>query len=204
MGNYYYPNGDPMTSIGEFVDFYSQVYYYENRDKDLEDKIDSILKKDTLDEDDIIDILRWKIGATSYSRENKTVNSRWGAIDAKRIIADINGNKDKAQDVNFFSYDGIGSVYAVTLKYFVTKGECPIYDQFAKVALDAICDGVKPGGNVNYHELPGKESPEKVLEKVDEYKRQIVKTLNIEYNDYKNERKYDQALWAYGHLYNRV
>lgn len=39
------------------------------------------------------------------------------------------------------SLGGIGSVYLVTFLYFITKGEVPIYDIFAMMALDAIYPG---------------------------------------------------------------
>ena len=107
---------------------------------------------------------------------------------------------------------GIGSVYLVTILYFVSGGKYPIYDQFAMLAMKAIKDGGVPGKEYPIQDLPDRKSaaftrllsnPDSVyLDYIDN-----LKTLSEElYNDkdaYQKTRKIDQALWVYGHLFNR-
>ena len=57
----YYPNGDPITSIDTFLDFYSKCYYLSNN-KDVEDKIEEILKNGIQSEKDLFKVLAWKFG----------------------------------------------------------------------------------------------------------------------------------------------
>ena len=45
---------------------------------------------------------------------------------------------DILHELKDYSLDGIGSVYLITFLYFITRGEVPIYDMFAMMALDAI------------------------------------------------------------------
>ena len=63
-------------------------------------------------------------------------------------------------DLRDINIKGLGSVYLVTLLYFISRNTLPIYDRFAKMAIDAIEAGSKPGSSVCYCELPTKDSKE--------------------------------------------
>jgi len=106
-----------------------------------------------------------------------------------------------------FGVDGIGSVYLITLLYFLSGGEYPIYDQFAMMALRAIDSGKKPGEKVYVLDLPDKNSrafsdllsPDLSEESI---YQEYIRLLNKYFGDrYKTDRNIDRALWVYGHLF---
>lgn len=79
-----------------------------------------------------------------------------------------------------------GPVIAVTLLYFVTKGEYPIFDRFAVSAVNSITGS---------HICESYSS----FKNYQEYKRQI-ESLESEFRLDPADRRLDRALWAYGHL----
>ena len=88
--------------------------------------------------------------------------------------------------------NGIGPTYAITILYFASKGIFPIYDRFADKAITAICKGLEPYSDFSISTMTNKNCfslYQSYIEKI--------KMLNI-YN-----RELDQALWAYGHLFNK-
>ena len=106
---------------------------------------------------------------------------------------------------------GIGTVYLITLLYFICHGKMvPIYDRFASMALSAIMGDTKPKPvsrweetEVDYIILPEKNSEKFSTVMSNEmavYKEKIDCIFGDEY--YEN-RKIDQALWVYGHLFKR-
>ncbi len=100
------------------------------------------------------------------------------------------------------SPDGIGTVYLITLLYFISRGEYPIYDRFAKIAIDAILFDKKPYDYVKYSELPNKND-KKFSQVINNYKKEYVDKLKEVFGDnYKSNRDIDRALWVYGHLFN--
>lgn len=113
------------------------------------------------------------------------------------------------KDLQEKKWSGLGTVYCITLLYFISGGEYPIFDQFVDKALDAICEQKCkfPNANKNYiplqSELPKKDSYlEKFKIRYTNYCENINKIkcqLSEEYRDPKN-RDLDRALWVYGHL----
>lgn len=108
----------------------------------------------------------------------------------------------------------IGTVYMITLLYFLSHGEHPIYDRFAMMALNAILDGKRPGEVVEYTALPDKNSKKRFSKVMDcemkIYERnfetvfnpeEVYKEFGITKEDMKTDRRFDQALWTYGHLF---
>ncbi len=95
---------------------------------------------------------------------------------------------------------GIGTVYLITMLYFISRGKYPIYDRFAMIAVDAIENGIEPEGYVSYKELPEKDN--KKFEGVYELYNDIYvnKEKNI-FGDEYNKRGVDRALWVYGHYF---
>lgn len=212
MSKFYYPDGTEIEEKEDFIKFYSQVYYYRNKDKNLEDRIDRLLTIDTLSRKDIVDILGWKAGGTS---EGEVVKSWSGSIDVGELIDCYGLQPEPIKKRDFYKGDeqetlafltrqkGIGPVYAITLLYFISKGKWPIYDRFAKMALSAICDpkGKKPGDVVEYKELPQKAFSDIISQDMEEYKGQIEAVFGME--EYQKSRDIDRALWAYGHLFKQ-
>lgn len=104
--------------------------------------------------------------------------------------------------------NGIGTVYLITLLYFISKGKYPIYDRFAMMALDAIVGekSVKTCGMVKYHALPDKTSAEfsnVVKEHLDPYMCKLKDIFGESIFDKENRtnRDIDRALWVYGHCF---
>lgn len=146
----------------------------------------------------------------SYLLENRdSLESR-----AKGASSEAQEVLDMLKDEDF---DRIGTVYMITLLYFISRGKYPIYDRFAMLALSAIDSekSPKPGEkvcvDVKFKELPSKESSrfatimdneisiykEKFNEVFGVYKESITPNLT----EIELKRKFDQALWVYGHLF---
>lgn len=218
MCQFFYPNG---TKIGEdeFVRFYSQVYYYLNRNLSLEHRIDCILESDALTRRNLIDILRWKVGATAFDYTSEVVANQWGSINVGKIMdqfgfdcAETQFPKEKLwkgspQETLCFlrEADDIGPVYAITLLYFLSKGDYPIYDKFAHIAIKVICEGKDFGQLVSKKELNEEIhlNSAKTANIFDEYQKKYVERIKSVFQDrYKANRDIDRALWVYGHLFN--
>lgn len=135
-------------------------------------------------------------GITNYLHENGQRLNDWVG----------NGNIELALNaLRQQPWQGIGTVYLITLLYFATNhqhpGKCPIYDRFAMRALLAINGDKKIGDAVNCGELPDKNSKnfsETVGEKMKQYINLIYGIFGEEYN---TNRDTDRALWVYGHLF---
>lgn len=207
--NFYAPNGR-IISKEAFISFYSQVYYYLNRDLNFEKKIETILYSDTLSGKDIMDVLCWKIGATSKNEDEQMVTNQWGTIEVHELIETISGEKQKNCDATemlkqLIGFEGIGPVYAITLLYFITNGKYPIYDRFAHIALKQIessasFDNVIQDASLR-HEF---HSCSTKIEKIyNDYQKHYIRRLTkIFGEEYQTNHDIDRALWVYGHLFS--
>lgn len=198
----------------------------------IENQIENLLNNGIKDENDVIHILAWKTGKIKHkdSELNKKFEyySNWlinedkkdyeitiyDRIDVKTFAEYIVKNItvlesesiDNPQNVlnklKDESPQGIGTVYLITLLYFISKGKYPIYDRFVTIAVDAILNNKKPNDYVSYSELPNKK--DKKFDKViNIYNKNYVNKLNEIFGDeYKSNRDIDRALWVYGHLFN--
>lgn len=210
---FYYPDGSEIMNPEEFIHFYSGVYSYQNRDLRLEQTIEEILKKDDLVAENIVDILRWKIGAIGFSYQDNIVTNQWYSIDTGKLIEEIKGTKKISEPVcntigALMKHERIGPVYAITLLYFLSKGDYPIYDRFAHIAIKAICEEKTFESLVTDKELRKEFNPDiRNAEKVFEcYKMHYMDRLyNVfDRRAYKESRNIDRALWAYGHLFSET
>ena len=115
--------------------------------------------------------------------------------------------RDSMQILRESRIKGIGTVYWITILYFMTHGECPIYDRFAMYALKAGEKRIMPDRHkkVKLQDVllvPSKEE-KKVLHiaDVDGFYKQYVELLGETKIDYKKCRNLDRALWVYGHSF---
>ncbi len=92
----------------------------------------------------------------------------------------------------------VGAVYLITVLFFMSNKEYPIYDYFAHRAVKALYFGMKPK-EVFVGAAPDKTELDKVLAMYKEYVfllEQVFGYSNI-------ERELDRALWVYGHADNQ-
>lgn len=199
----------------------------------VEDEIDSILKHGIKSSVDVAKILAWKIGkirhteserakkfayASDWSGAEELSVTRYGrSFDLEGIadfiasnigelgaqsISDPQGVLDRLrnQDVK-----GLGTVYLITLLYFISKGRYPIYDRFAKMALYAIRDGLEPGAPVPYIDIPGKESRKRFERVMDDHMNPYIGDFRDIFDEKAlQSRDVDRALWVYGHCFKRA
>lgn len=201
----------------------------------IENKIMDILDKGIRNQEDVGKILAWKIGKIKHreSEDNKrfVYAKGWEKVETSKTVKLYKDDfpiheiasfilsqneleahaKNNAQDLlNQIKKQGftrLGSVYMITLLFFMSKGHYPIYDRFAMMSLSAIRDGISPklgekkGVNVDFKELPSKDST-KFSGIIDNEMAKYIKMLNDTFGDeWKTNRKIDQALWVYGHLF---
>lgn len=193
--------------------------------KSVENRIMSILSNGIKSPDDIFDILAWKTGRIKQKcyKDNQELEYFSGCDKNQlklkvygrcihlcnyslRIIESIPGiiNKVNEGDLKgafetFLSEApaGIGSVYAIALLFFITKGELPIYDQYAMKALMMI----NPSAGISYRTLPSKSNRNFYDRLVNDYTEYISLLESVYKTEYKKCRAIDRALWVYGHKY---
>lgn len=88
----------------------------------------------------------------------------------------------------------LGSVYLITIIFFMSKGKYPIYDKFAHKAAQAIRDNKNPS-EVSVKSAPDKTSVSAVMRMYDEYLCLLKDTIGTT----ELSREQDQSLWVYGH-----
>lgn len=199
-----------------------------------EDEIERILQNGFKCKEDVIKILAWKIGKIDHKnseKNNEIIFSKdwknaydgiiwrygieWEGIN--EFVEYLTSNFEYLNELAFSdpqkllcelrnkSPKGIGTVYIITLLYFISKGKYPIYDRFANLALDGIINDKNPKNDkIKEVTLPTKDS-KKFLRIYDDYVKpysdKISKIFDIDYNDLKTYRDVDRALWVYGHAF---
>ena len=199
--------------------------------KVTEDEIDHILCDGIRSQLDIYHILAWKVGKIKHAESDASNRfvyaSDWTGIEtgvvnrfgkeldltglAIYIVEDIRHLEEQAKNdpqgvlegLRKEAPPGIGTVYLITLLYFISRGTWPSYDRFAMMALSAIAEGKKPGEPVKYVELPDKNSG-KFHSVMDICKQTYIKQLeDIFGKEYSKDRNVDRALWVYGHCFKK-
>lgn len=193
----------------------------------VENHIDTLLKNGIQKPLDVVHILAWKIGKIKHSESHDSFvyAADWknaeqfeayrynSKFDIRRISEYITNNitqleeeaKDDPQqvlcDLRDLHINGLGPVYIITLLYFISRGQYPIYDRFAWKAIQAICDDKKPGDVINASELPAKKTP--AFDTVfDTYMNPYMEKLKSVFGStYQESRDVDRALWVYGHKF---
>lgn len=213
---------------GYFLDEKSSVYIHSKSSHYIEDEVVRILTNGIRSTDDVKKIVAWKIGKIkhreSQQKEEFVYASDWeNGFDVKRynekiekfgefaslLVENYDSMKEKSKDnpsdvLEWLKKEapaGLGSVYLITLLFFISGGEYPIYDQYADKALIAIKNNNMPGDKVNYHSLPGRET-KKFSQIFDGQYGEYINNLKELFSDeYKSNRDIDRALWVYGHLF---
>ena len=221
---FYDPNGNQLN-IEEFKNTYNQQYKFDDR------YIESILQNGIQSRDDIIKILCWKIGGRQlddYSVKNRnytiTINDQFVEFVINSSVATDDDAVEALKTI--MEVPNIGFTYAVTLLYFMSKGQYPIYDKFAHIALLVIDGGSSFDCIIKDSELQGKgrgknrkveipsnidktadDKNEKIKFAFDKYKENYIGRINRIFNmnygeEMISDRTVDRALWVYGHLFN--
>lgn len=193
----------------------------------VEDHIDTLLKNGIQKPLDVVRILAWKIGKIKHSESQDSfvyaddwknaeqfVAYRYNCkFDIQTISEYIANNitqlEKKAEnhpqqvlcELRDLHINGLGTVYIITLLYFISRGQYPIYDRFAWKAIQAICDDKKPGDIINASELPEKKS--RAFDTVfDTHMIPYMKKMESVFGSaYQESRDVDRALWVYGHAF---
>lgn len=157
-------------------------------------------------------IIAWKLGRIDNAgaivlKDDGSIRNTYGktiygldeylkSIDISKIRFAIDqGDFEKAFcDLVANSPDNFGTVYIITLMHFISKGEIPIYDKFAHIAVKALYANVKPS-EVYVGPAPDKKNVRDVMKLINEYRWLLYKVFGTS----KIDKSIDRALWAYGH-----
>lgn len=192
-----------------------------------EDEIDRLISDGIKEPIDVVHILAWKLGKIDHSKSNtafvyavdwenagqymasyrgrffdlKTI-SEYIAKNISRLEAESKKNPQKVLcELRDLNITGIGPVYLITLLYFISRGEYPIYDRFAMMSVQAILNNQKPGEIVIVKDLPEKSS-RKFNCVFEERMNPYIENLKTIFGEaYKESRDIDRALWVYGHCF---
>lgn len=196
-------------------------------EKEYEDEIVKLLNNGEHN----IQTIAWKMGGsvseegikTQYHKySSEVLNHFCKAVNSKKIAIvkndyphedDLRSSYDDLLEIaHNCGLDGYGSVYLISSMFFLSKGNVPIYDYYANVAVKALLQNKCPQ-DVYVGQAPGKEYHAK-----ENSKKKLAVNMLIEYQDslarlfsgtdyYKNKgfisRELDRALWVYGHATKR-
>ena len=193
----------------------------------VEDHIDTLLKNGIQKPLDVVHILAWKIGKIKHSESQDSFVYADDWKNAEQFVAYRYNRKFDIQTISEYiannitqleknaenhpqqvicelrdlHINGLGTVYIITLLYFISRGQYPIYDRFAWKAIQAICDDKKPGDIINASELPEKKS--RAFDTVfDTQMISYMKKMDSVFGSaYQESRDVDRALWVYGHAF---
>lgn len=203
--------------------------------KVAETEIERILNEGIKTTNDVINILAWKIGKIKHKAtdENGKITfskdwedpyhfnilrygKEWKGIKcfAEKIVEKFcelhkkseNCPQEVLNELEKQAPKGIGTVYLITLLYFISQGKYPIYDRFAYIALQGIKTGAKPlATKIDPQTLPDRTSKKfkSVYEDcIEPYMKDLSDVFGSDYNSSIEEyRNIDRALWVYGHAF---
>lgn len=197
----------------------------------VEDEIDSILKNGIEEKKDVARILAWKMGKIrqAESREGFVYADDWA--DAEKLVVTRYGRSFDLEKIASFIFDnierleersksdpqavlnelrsqrvkGLGTVYLMTLLTFISRGEWPIYDLFASMALEAIRNGAEPGSWIRCYQLPGIDAKSRFEHAVENHLKPYAGALEGVFpGKWQESRDVDRALWVYGHRFRQA
>lgn len=129
--------------------------------------------------------------------------NRWDNQQPQTILNELNSCLNN----NNVKY--IGTVYLITLLYFISKGKYPIYDRFAMLAINRICAQYNNRNHMQYNGLPERSNASEfsTLMTNSQYVNYLQDLRKLFFNEHyqfgdciEKERDVDRALWVYGHI----
>jgi hypothetical protein len=181
----------------------------------VEDDVCRLLNKSMLSFDDLKKIVAWKIGAINHSSCESTGNYKYyqdwdlslqdryhrsylhPITEISKVIPSLLQMSKSRQYQQIFdmhkSLKGFGPVYMLTIVFFLSHGDEPIYDKFADIAGQSILNGCAPDSFIRYRVVSTWEDYEKY--------KQMLASIAEQCGDSKITRTIDRALWSYGHLF---
>ena len=215
-----------------FRDTAEKVPYVNKSSCFVEQEIETILKSGIKSKKDVIKILAWKIGKIKHSEsQSKIMYAKdWEGAEKSFTVSRFrrpmelggfaeyitenydelhNLSADRPQQVldklKDKAPDGIGTVYLLTLLYFISEQKYPIYDRFACIAINAIRNGSNPvlsqNEKIDVISMPDKKGNFKDVYEI--YKKNYLTALQDIFKEKYNKRDVDRALWVYGHRFNK-
>ncbi len=231
MGKYYMPDGS-VTSKEKFIEFYNYCYYLNNSKNTedyidnllnkgiktqeeafrilawkfgkIDHKKSNYLQKFEYEKN--TSFIKKKL-ITEYG---KNVGDKEGS-DIERLLEKMIELSQKytgsniaeiVEELQNININNIGTVYLITMLYFITKGEYPIYDRFAQMALIGIKEDKKIGEPIKCPKLPEKDKLNQILDENGSYLQYKKNLEELGYS--KDDRALDRALWVYGHLFEEA
>ena len=211
---FYDVNGISL-SRESFVKIYNEKYFsdYKNNTKDLEREIQEKCESGTID----LNCIAWKFGKkTDESMTNgygKSVSGldeflefiRKNKKEFNKLLCMDEISRENLEEVfkrlSEKSPDNFGTVYIITVMFFLSMGKIPIYDKFAHKAIKAIYFDKKPS-RVYVGQPPEKPMITESINMLYEY----MWLLNQVFETWQNNgpcitREEDRALWTYGHQF---
>jgi hypothetical protein len=125
---------------------------------------------------------------------NKSIEKLRSSLDdndVEETYTELLGLQNLSEDKKVKTF---GSVYIITLIYFLSGGRYPIYDQYAHKAVKALYSGINPK-SIYVGSAPDKSKSDAVMAMYKEY----LFLLKGVFGTYHISREQDQALWVYGH-----
>ena len=89
----YYPNGDSITGIKEFLDFYNKCYYLKNN-VEIEDRIKEILENGIQSPVELFRVLAWKLGKINMKKSTKDSFVYYEGMNEKSMQLRLYSNDD--------------------------------------------------------------------------------------------------------------
>lgn len=181
----------------------------------IENNIQNILIRG-LNQNDLIFVIAWKIGAIDHVQSNNAIiyrqnfnntlnfQTQFNIINVNHLVQYIINNFNQLinmvnnpqllfqtifQNRRHNSYFGL--VYCLTLVYFFTQGQYPIYDKYAHIALHAYQNNIPPNNRIVYNQINDWL----------DYNQYSNSLSNI-FGNHNIPRNIDRSLWVYGHFFN--
>ena len=221
---YFDPNGEPIDCnqfIQKYSELYFK-YYPQNKiqNKETGDLIEDEINKKCTEGIFDFECVAWKIGRdyneykAKYDNGEPIPNGYGNLIDGVKLknflneisnshrLSTIFGEGDYSRSkieeaftiLSASAPPNFGTVYIITVMYFLSKGAIPIYDQFAHKAIKAIYFEKKPK-EVYVGSAPSKTEVTNAINMLDEYMWYLEKVFGTPHI----ARDIDRALWVYGH-----
>lgn len=213
-----------------FVDKYSKAYFddYPRNDAKLEKHIIKKCEKGDID----LDCIVWKFGRKPEDEKKRLekygfiCNGYGGHIlgsELDEYFRFIKKNRNRLSELlctNDIQKENVkeafkiltnktkvphnfGTVYIITVMFFLSQGRIPIYDKFAHIAVEAIINEKKPN-EIFIEEPKSKDNVKGAIDMLYRYMDSLDKVFETRKDSIQFiSREEDQALWVYGHMFKK-